>query len=93
MTEVFDNFNKLFYNSKLSLKNTKNTNEYLVKTIENYVNGNIESYIFQISKYGNVVKNAYNLIESNSSLNFDAILGDSIAINNTITLAKQISKR
>ncbi|SUB76366.1 sigma-54 interaction domain-containing protein [Peptoniphilus indolicus] len=92
MTEVFDNFNSSSTTQKLSLKNTKNTNEYLVKTIENYVNGNIESYIFQISKYGNVVKNAYNLIESNSSLNFDAILGDSIAINNTITLAKQISK-
>lgn len=90
--DIFDNFNQSFQSQKLSLKHARNSNEYLVKTIENFVNGNVESYIFQISKYVNIVKNAYNIIESNSTLTFDDILGDSIAINNTITLAKQISK-
>lgn len=95
---IFDIFNNidthnLFENNIVSLKGNLNINneEFLVKYMINSLNNDVKSYIYQISKYSSAILNAYNIIYSNENINFHNILGNSITIKNTITLAKQIS--
>src|SRR5699024_3066212 len=82
-----------FENNIVSLKEDLNVNneEFLVKYMVNSLNDDMKSYIYQISKYSNAILNAYNIIDTNENINFHNILGQSISIQNTITLAKQIS--
>lgn len=93
--DIFENINNenLFENNIVSLKEDLNVNneEFLVKYMVNSLNDDMKSYIYQISKYSNAILNAYNIIDANENINFHNILGQSISIQNTITLAKQIS--
>lgn len=90
---LFNNINKedSFDNRIVSLKKENNKEEFLVKYMINTLNGEVQSYIYQISKYSSAILDAYNIIDSNDNISFQNIIGESIAIKNTITLAKQIS--
>ncbi|MDO5041056.1 MAG: sigma 54-interacting transcriptional regulator, partial [Peptoniphilus sp.] len=90
---IFDNFKTDITQGVYSLADRKlgDGNEFIVKTIKNLLDDEVESYIFQISNYSKALINAYNIIGDQNNIDFEHILGNSESIKNTVTLAKQIS--
>ena len=75
----------------LKSKLTNTDNEFMVKVIENKVDEDIKSYLFELSKYSKVLKNAYDILENKDTISFEQILGNSYVLKSTIHLAKQIA--
>lgn len=71
---------------------SNSSEEFIIKIIENQLNSDKKSYLFNISKYSNAIADAYNILESQSNIDFNLILGNGVSIKNTITLAKQVAK-
>ncbi|RVU54690.1 sigma-54 interaction domain-containing protein [Anaerosphaera multitolerans] len=96
ITKVFSNINleKLYSQQVARIDNTfnKSYDEFIIKAVENQINNNTKSYLFEISKYSNAIIDAYNILESKNNIDFNHILGQSTAMKNTITLAKQVAK-
>ncbi|WP_138159895.1 sigma-54 interaction domain-containing protein [Peptoniphilus catoniae] len=92
--DIFKNFNPKNKKSIYYIKGRpiSQKNEFIVRTIENSVNGKVQTYIFQVSSYSKELINAYNIIEDQNNVNFEYILGNSAAIRNTINLAKQVAE-
>lgn len=93
--DIFENFSRADINEKriLPLKSKFNNvdGEFAIDIVENKVDDNIKSYLFEVSKYSKVLKKAYDVLESKESITFEQILGESYILKNTINLAKQIS--
>lgn len=64
---------------------------FSIKMIITPIHEDIRNYVLQVSRYSNELMNAYNIIERKDEINFSDICGDSAALQNIITLAKQIS--
>lgn len=93
--DLFDNLNIDYKDEqyiKLNKKFNVNSDEFIVKIIENNLSNAIDkkSYIIKIKKYTTTIINAYNFTEK-TNISFEDILGSSSSLKNTITLAKQVA--
>lgn len=93
--DIFENLSSSDISEKrilpLKSKLSKENSEFVMDVVENKVGVEIKSYLFEISKYSKVLKNAYDILENKETVDFSQILGNSYVLKNTINLAKQIS--
>lgn len=96
ISDVFENFQEDddYFTSPISKEfRGQNSNEtYVVKTIENIGFNQAKSYIYEIDNYSDVLKDAYNMIETKREVNFDQIHGTSKIMKDTINLSKHVAR-
>lgn len=93
--DIFENLSTMDISEKrilpLKSKFNKVDNEFMINVVENKIGDSVKSYLFEVSKYSKVLKNAYDILESKEAVSFQQILGNSFVLKNTINLAKQIA--
>lgn len=91
ITNIFYNIDKIQENLITRSKISNRKEEFLVKIIENTIKDGSKSYIFTFSKLSNVFLKAYSVLNNIENINFSNIIGESLSMKNSITLARQVS--